>query len=61
MQIQRILKSEGQAVPQIISAKQENLFPRFVTVRKLVNGFWFPSLTSADDTLYFRAGRHLVF
>ncbi|MEP6715007.1 MAG: hypothetical protein ABJC09_05510 [Terriglobia bacterium] len=51
-----VVKSEGQAVPQIISAKQENLFPRFTTVRKQINGFWFPSLTSADDTLYFRNG-----
>ncbi len=51
-----VVKSEGQAVPQIITAKQENLFPRFVTVRKLVNGFWFPATTMADDTLYFRNG-----
>jgi hypothetical protein len=50
-----VVKSEGQAVPQIVTAKQENLFPRFVTVRKLVNGFWFPATTMADDTLYFRA------
>ncbi len=51
-----VMKSEGQAVPQIITAKQENLFPRFTTVRKVVNGFWFPAVTSADDTLYFRNG-----
>ena len=51
-----VVKSEGQAVPQIVTLKQENLFPRFTTVRKLVNGFWFPALTSADDTLYFRNG-----
>lgn len=51
-----VVRSEGQAVPQIISAKQENLFPRFVTVRKRVNGFWFPATTTADDTLYFRSG-----
>jgi hypothetical protein len=49
-----VVKSEGQAVPQIRSTTSENLFPRFTTVRKLVNGFWFPTLTSADDTLYFR-------
>jgi hypothetical protein len=49
-----VVRSEGQAVPQIVSLKQENLFPRFTTVRKRVNGFWFPSVTSADDTLYFR-------
>src|SRR5215469_4343623 len=51
-----VVRSEGQAVPQIISAKRENLFPKFVTVRKQVNGFWFPASTTADDTLYFRSG-----
>jgi hypothetical protein len=51
-----VIRSQGQAVPQIVTAKKENLFPRFMTVRKLVNGFWFPSVTSADDTLYFRGG-----
>jgi hypothetical protein len=50
-----VIRSEGKAVPQIVTGKQENLFPRFTTVRKLVNGFWFPSVTSADDTLYFRS------
>jgi hypothetical protein len=49
-----VVRSEGQAVPQIRTTKQENLFPRFTTVRRQVNGFWFPTLTSADDTLYFR-------
>ncbi len=53
-----VVKSEGQAVPQIISAKQENLFPRFVTVRKLVNGFWFPRRRPLRrmHTLHFRNG-----
>lgn len=51
-----VIKSEGQAVPQIVTMKQENLFPRFTTTRKPVNGFWFPAVTTADDTLYFRAG-----
>lgn len=51
-----VVRSEGQAVPQIITASQENLFPRFRTERRQVNGFWFPSITSADDTLYFRGG-----
>jgi hypothetical protein len=51
-----VIRSEGQAVPQIVTMKKENLFPRFVTVRRLVNGFWFPAVTSADDTLYFRGG-----
>jgi hypothetical protein len=51
-----VIRSEGMAVPQIVTLKQENLFPRFVTDRKQVNGFWFPSVTSADDTLHFRSG-----
>jgi hypothetical protein len=50
-----VVRSEGQAVPQIRTTKEENLFPRFTTIRHLVNGFWFPTLTSADDTLYFRS------
>jgi hypothetical protein len=51
-----VIRSEGQAVPQIITTRKENLFPRFSTARNLVNGYWFPSMTSADDTLYFRSG-----
>jgi hypothetical protein len=51
-----VIRSEGKAVPQIVTTKQENLFPRFRTVRRLVNAFWFPAVTSADDTLYFRSG-----
>lgn len=51
-----VIRTEGQAVPQIITTKQENLFPRFATTRRKVNGYWFPAVTSADDTLYFRTG-----
>lgn len=51
-----VIRSEGQAVPQIRTGKQENLFPRFTTIRKPVNGFWFPAMTYADDTLHFRSG-----
>jgi hypothetical protein len=51
-----VIRTEGQAVPQIITTKQENLFPRFTTIRRKVNGYWFPAITSADDTLYFRTG-----
>jgi hypothetical protein len=51
-----VIRSEGQAVPQIRTTKSENLFPKFTTMRKQVNGFWFPVSTSADDTLYFRTG-----
>jgi hypothetical protein len=52
-----IIRSEGQAVPQIRTLKSENLFPHFTTLRRQVDGgFWFPATTYADDTLYFRTG-----
>jgi hypothetical protein len=52
-----IVRMEGQAVPQIRTMKTENLFPRFTTIRKPIDGkHWFPIYTYADDTLYFRSG-----
>ena len=52
-----IVRMEGQAVPQIRSTKSENLFPRFTTIRKPLDGsHWFPIYTYADDTLQFRNG-----
>jgi hypothetical protein len=53
-----IVRSEGQAVPQLhsTSAKRENLFPRFTTIRDKVGDYWFPIRTYADDTLYFSRG-----
>jgi len=52
-----IVRMEGQAVPQMRSMKSENLFPRFTTVRKPIDGkHWFPIYTYADDTLQFRTG-----
>src|SRR5205085_9309135 len=49
-----IVRMEGQAVPQIRTLKSENLFPRFTTLRRPVDGdHWFPVKTYADDTLYF--------
>jgi hypothetical protein len=52
-----IVRSEGQAVPQIRTTKFENLFPHFTTLRQKVDGnFWFPVTTYGDDTLYFRDG-----
>lgn len=52
-----VIRLEGQAVPQILGRKQENLFPRFTTIRKKVDGkHWFPELTFADDILHFRTG-----
>ncbi len=52
-----IVRMEGQAVPQIRTTKTENLFPRFTTLRKPLDGkHWFPVYTFADDTLQFRTG-----
>ena len=52
-----IVRMEGQAVPQIRTMKTENLFPRFTTIRKPIDGkHWFPVYTYADDTLHFRTG-----
>ncbi|MBX9601062.1 MAG: hypothetical protein K2X35_08660 [Bryobacteraceae bacterium] len=52
-----IVRAEGRAVPQIYSRKQENLFPRFVTIReRMKDGNWFPVKTVAEDTLPFRTG-----
>jgi hypothetical protein len=56
-----IVRLEGQAVPQIRSQKSENLFPRFTTVRQLVDGrHRFPVATYADDTLPFSTGLQRV-
>jgi hypothetical protein len=56
-----IIRSEGQAVPQILTTKSENLFPHFTTLRqKVEGGFWFPVMTYADDTLNFRSGAQRI-
>ncbi len=52
-----VVQSEGQAVPEVLGTKKENLFPRFRTLRhRMPDGYWFPALTFADDTLPFRNG-----
>lgn len=52
-----IIRSEGEAVPQIRTTKTENLFPHFTTIRRKVDGnYWLPATTYGDDTLYFRSG-----
>ena len=52
-----IVRLEGQAVPQMLSRKAENLFPRFTTIRQVVDGrHRFPVATYADDTLPFSTG-----
>lgn len=50
-----VVRSEGQAVPQIETLAEQNLFPHFTTIRRPVDGqWWFPVETFADDTLFFR-------
>lgn len=49
-----VIRTEGQAVPQVETTKEQNLFPHFTTMRRNVDGWWFPVETYADDTLYFR-------
>lgn len=50
-----VVRSEGQAVPQIETLAQQNLFPHFTTIRRPIDGkWWFPVETYADDTLFFR-------
>ena len=50
-----VVRSEGQAVPQIETTKEQNLFPHFTPMRREIDGkWWFPVETYADDTLFFR-------
>jgi hypothetical protein len=52
-----IVRTEGKAVPEIRSMKNENLFPRFTTIWQPIDGdLRFPVYTYADDTLDFRVG-----
>lgn len=56
-----ITRTEGKAVPALVrrhhGRREENLFPRFSTLRyRTPEGFWFPSLTLADDDLPFQRG-----
>ncbi len=52
-----VIRSEGQAVPQIETLREQNLFPHFTTMRRTIDGQWaFPVETYADDTLFFRSG-----
>lgn len=53
----QIVKSYGKAVPDIHNKDNENIFPRFETYREQIDGkYWFPTYTSANDTLHFRTG-----
>jgi len=53
----QIVKSEGKPVPEPKTKGNENLFPRFTTYREQIDGkYWFPTYTTAEDTLYFSTG-----
>jgi hypothetical protein len=54
----QIVKNRGKSVPDIRTGKKknlkENLFPEFTTWRQPIDGkYWFPTYSSADDTLHF--------
>lgn len=52
-----VVKTDGKAVPDILTGGNQNLFPRFVTYRENIEGtFWFPTYTHADDILHFTQG-----
>ena len=56
----QIVKDTGKSVPDIRIVKkkktEENLFPQLTTWREQIDGkYWFPTFSSADDTLHFRA------
>ncbi len=56
----QIVRNTGKSVPDIRIVKKkkttENLFPQFTTWRQQVDGkYWFPTFSSADDTLHFLA------
>jgi len=57
----QIVKNKGKSVPDIRVVKkkkrvEENLFPQFTTWREQIGTLWFPTFSSADDTLAFRTG-----
>jgi hypothetical protein len=56
----QIVKLSGKSVPDIRVKKkkkvEENLFPKFTTWRQYIDGYWFPTFSSADDTLHFSGG-----
>jgi hypothetical protein len=55
----QIVKNRGKSAPDFSTGKgkklRENLFPQFTTWRQPIDGkYWFPTYSSADDTLHFR-------
>lgn len=52
----QIVKTYGKSVPDLHKG-EENLFPRFTTYREQIdNQYWFPTYTTANDTLHFKTG-----
>jgi len=52
----QIVKTYGKGVG-ILKKGSDNQFPKFETYREQVDGkFWFPTYTSANDTLHFQSG-----
>jgi len=52
----QIVKSYGRGVG-IIKKGYDNQFPKFETFREQIDGkYWFPTYTTANDTLYFQSG-----
>jgi len=52
----QIVKSYGRGVG-IASRKGDNQFPKFETYREQIDGkYWFPTYTTANDTLHFQSG-----
>jgi hypothetical protein len=52
----QIVKSYGRGVG-IIKKNYDNQFPKFETFREQIDGkYWFPTYTTANDTLYFQSG-----
>ncbi len=52
----QIVKSYGRGVG-LIKKGYDNLFPKFETFREQIDGkYWFPTYTTANDTLFFQAG-----
>jgi hypothetical protein len=55
----QIVKNRGKSVPDVKIVKkkkvEENLFPLFTNYREQIDGkYWFPTFSSADDTLHFQ-------
>lgn len=56
-----IVKTCGRRIPDRHDKKYENVSPRYVTYRELVDGrYWFPTYLRSDDTLYFNRSQSQI-